>query len=128
MTENSRTLLRLMMVGGVATSLAVCGTTLDAGVADAEIMVTPSEPISSEETLPALVDEPAPGGNVTCEHLEHAFGFKLDHSEITHTFDGAWPDDISVTVTDGTFIVWSSTLSHQRSDSQGWPYRERVRG
>lgn len=110
MTDNWRSLLRLMIAGGVVAVLAACGTTLDAGVADADIMATPSEPISSEETLPVLVDEPAPGGNVTCEQLEHAFGFKLDYSEITDTFDGAWPDGISVTVSDGTFVAWSSTF------------------
>jgi hypothetical protein len=65
--------------------------------------------VSDGGVTPYLVDDPGPGGNVTCEQL----GFEYGSARVNFGsggFDATFPDGITVDVTNGTYVEWSSTF------------------
>jgi hypothetical protein len=72
------------------------------------LAATLSSPISGNGITPYIVDEPGPGGNVTCEQL----GYELSSARVNYDdgdFDAAFPAGIEVS-TDGKYVSWSSTF------------------
>jgi hypothetical protein len=69
---------------------------------------TPSAPTSDGGIVPYIVDDPGPGGNVTCEQL----GYEFSSARVNYNdgiFDAPFPAGIIVS-TDGTYVSWSSTF------------------
>jgi hypothetical protein len=76
---------------------------------------TPSGPTSNGGVKPYIVDDPGPGGNVTCEQLgyEHSASSGTggnNYNSGSNSFENPWPAGISVTVTGGTYVAWTSTF------------------
>jgi len=72
---------------------------------------TTSSPTSAGGVVPYIVSEPGPGGNVTCEQLGYDFGSaRANYNKDTDTFNAVFPIGINVTVTDDTYVAWTSTF------------------
>jgi hypothetical protein len=70
---------------------------------------TPSSPTSDGGVVPYIVDNPGPGGNVTCEQLGYELSSeRVNYDDETGNFDADFPNGIDVTVTDDVFVEWSS--------------------
>jgi hypothetical protein len=70
---------------------------------------TPSSPTSDNGTIPYISSEANPGGNVTCADLEFDFGSGRTNYN-NGDFDAEFPGGISVEVTEGKFVSFSSTF------------------
>jgi hypothetical protein len=69
---------------------------------------TASSPTSGNGITPYIVDEPGPGGNVTCEQL----GYELSSARVNYedgSFDATFPAGIEVS-TDGKYVSWASSF------------------
>jgi hypothetical protein len=80
-----------------------------AAATQTDLSAVVSGPVSDGGVTPYIVDEPDPGGNVTCEQL----GFEYSSARVNFGsggFDAAFPDGITVDVTNGTYVEWSSTF------------------
>lgn len=76
------------------------------------LAVTLSSPTSDSGVVPYIVDNPGPGGNVTCAQVgmyEFNSG-RINYDEDTDLFDAAFPAGLTVTVTNDTYVAWSSTF------------------
>ena len=74
-------------------------------------LATSSQPTSTGGVAPYIFDEAAnPGGNVACIEL----GYENSSARANYTggnsFAAPFPDGISVTVTNGTYVGWTSTF------------------
>jgi len=74
-------------------------------------LATSSQPTSDGGVAPYIFDEAEnPGGNVACIEL----GYENSSARANYTggnnFDAAFPAGISVTVTNGTYVGWTSTF------------------
>jgi hypothetical protein len=73
----------------------------------AVIANTPSAPTSVGGVVPYIVDDPGPGGNVSCSLL----GYEFSSGKVDYPFDdGEFYPGIDVTVTSGTYVAWTSTF------------------
>ena len=77
----------------------------------AVMAATSSSPTSEGDVTPYIVDNPGPGGNVTCTQLGYDFGStRANYNKDTDSFDAAFPLGIGVTVTNDTYVAWTSTF------------------
>jgi len=80
---------------------------LTAMISSVVLASTPSSPTSDGGIVPYIVDNPGSGGNVSCEQL----GYDFSSDRVNYPFGaGDFPDGISVTVTDDTYVAWTSTF------------------
>ena len=73
------------------------------------LAATPSSPTSAGGVAPYIVDNPGPGGNVTCA----ALGYESSSARVNYSsgsFDAPFPAGITVNVTGGTYVSWTSTF------------------
>jgi len=93
---------------GFTTLLVFALTALIVGVVFAS---TPSSPTSDNGIVPYIVDNPGPGGNVTCTQLGYDFSSaRSNYDKDTDSFDAAFPAGVDVTVTEDTYVAWTSTF------------------
>ncbi|HJR81336.1 MAG TPA: hypothetical protein VJ821_14800, partial [Anaerolineales bacterium] len=90
-------------------------TTLALGAAQFDVAAappsTPSTPVSDGGVTPYILNTPGPGGNVSCDMLGYAFSSaRANYNAGSDSFDAAFPAGITVTVTDGTYVAWTSTF------------------
>lgn len=75
----------------------------------AALAATPSSPTSDGGITPYIVDNPGPGGNVTCDMVGD---FEFSTARINYNdgvFDADFPAGLTVT-TDGTYVTWNSSF------------------
>jgi hypothetical protein len=85
---------------------------------------TPSSPTSGGGIVPYIVDNPGPGGNVTCEQLGYEFSSgRIDYKDKDAPPGMPWKDEddnyhasfpypgITVAVTDDTYVDWASSFA-----------------
>jgi hypothetical protein len=73
----------------------------------AVMAATLSSPTSDGGVVPYILKD-AQGGNVECEQL--GYDFSSDRVNYNGGFDAEFPEGIEVTVTDGTYVAWTSTF------------------
>lgn len=99
-----------LLAAGILLALQACGSMDDGAAAtQTDLSAVASGPVSDGEVTPYLVDDPGPGGNVTCEQL----GYEYSSARVNYNdgvFDAAFPDGITVEVTDGIYVDWTSTF------------------
>lgn len=88
---------------GLTVLLALAITAMVSTVAFAGTL---SAPTSNGGVTPYIVDNPGPGGNLTCTQLGYDFG----SDRVDYPFTVSFPDGILVTVTDDTYVAWTSTF------------------
>jgi uncharacterized repeat protein (TIGR01451 family) len=100
--------------GAVVGSALVFGLTATA-MANGTSM-TPSTPVSDKGITPVILSGEGlnPGGNRSCEDLSNAGLISGEFTEAKRNYNGgafesAFPANINVTVTDGTYVAWDST-------------------
>lgn len=87
---------------------------------DANLLTTSvvSIPNSNGGIVPLIIPGDNNGGNVTCAEAATQYGVtggfaytsgKLDYDENTGMFSGSWPSELTVTVTDKTYVSWTFT-------------------
>jgi hypothetical protein len=68
---------------------------------------TPSAPTSVGGVVPYIVNDPGPGGNVSCSLL----GYEFSSGKVDYPFaNGEFYSGIDVTVTLGTYVAWTSSF------------------
>jgi hypothetical protein len=75
---------------------------------------TTSAPTSTGGIVPYILDEPGPGGNVTCEALGYEYTTaRVNYNgdfDASFVFDNPAASTVSVTVTNGTYVAFVSTV------------------
>lgn len=105
---------KALAAGASLAVIAACGGGGDGELGDAAreaplaVSKTNSSPTSSGGVIPYIVSPAGPGGNVTCTML----GYANSSARVNYngSFDAAFPTGISVTVTGGTYVAWTSTF------------------
>jgi uncharacterized repeat protein (TIGR01451 family) len=69
---------------------------------------TPSSPTSDGGVVPYISANAEGGGNVSCDVLGYELG--SDRVNWNNGFDGPFPDGITVTVTGGIYVAWTSSF------------------
>jgi hypothetical protein len=72
-----------------------------------------STPVSNGGVTPYIIDGANSGGNRTCAEVGAAFDTTFEHSSGKRDYPsqtGTWPTGLSVTITDGTFVSFTSTF------------------
>lgn len=110
MQAGSHRWLAPLLAAGVLLALQACGSMDDGAAAtQTDLSAVASGPVSDGGVTPYIVDEPGPGGNVTCEQI----GFEYGSERVNFGsggFDASFPAGITVEVTEGTFVDWTSTF------------------
>jgi hypothetical protein len=69
---------------------------------------TDSAPTSDGGVKPYILENPGPGGNITCQQLNYPYSSaRSNYNE--GSFDADFPTGIDVSVTNGTYVGWDST-------------------
>jgi hypothetical protein len=78
---------------------------------------TPSTPVSDGGITPYIIAGASEGGNRTCEEVGFAFATsyafssnRVNYDQDGDVFDSDFPTGLTVTVTDDTYVSWSSTF------------------
>jgi hypothetical protein len=110
MRQSFRRTTATLLVLGTIGLLAACGSGTEASLAaETELTAIPSGPITEAQVTPFIVDDPGPGGNVTCEQL----GYEFSSARVNYGgdgFDATFPAGVNVS-TDGTYVTWSSSFA-----------------
>jgi hypothetical protein len=103
------------LAGASVAVLVACGGGGDTDLADPArelplaLTKTASTPTSTGGVVPNIVDPAGPGGNVECSALGYTYSSARSNYG-SGGFDAAFPTGISVTVTSGTYVAWTSTF------------------
>jgi hypothetical protein len=104
--ENSTNKRRRRFAGALGAFALVAAGTFAPHIAVAQV---PGTPVSTTQNVTPTEFNTGPGGNVTCAELGYEnTSPRSNYNPANDTFDAAFPDGITVTVDDGTFVDWTS--------------------
>jgi hypothetical protein len=106
--ETSTDKRRTLFTAALGAFALVAAGTFAPYIAIAQVAGTPTS--TTQNVTPTEFND-GPGGNKTCAELDYEnTSPRSNYNSVTDTFDADFPDGITVTVNDGTFVDWTSSF------------------